>query len=32
MAEREKFAVLTVDERWPTTTVNGLRRPVTLQL
>lgn len=24
--------VLTVDDRWPTTTVNGLRRPVTLQL
>ncbi|MHC6593846.1 M24 family metallopeptidase [Arthrobacter sp. C152] len=24
--------VLTVDPRWPTTTVNGLQRPVTLQL
>ncbi|HJV99635.1 MAG TPA: M24 family metallopeptidase [Arthrobacter sp.] len=24
--------VLTVDDRWPTTTVNGLKRPVTLQL
>ncbi|WP_223883751.1 Xaa-Pro peptidase family protein [Pseudarthrobacter sp. BIM B-2242] len=24
--------VLTVDDRWPTTTVNGLQRPVTLQL
>ena len=24
--------VLTVDDRWPTTAVNGLRRPVTLQL
>jgi Xaa-Pro aminopeptidase len=24
--------VLTVDERWPVTTVNGLKRPVTLQL
>lgn len=26
------LTVLTVDERWPTTTVNGLQRPVTLQL
>ena len=26
------LAVLTVDDRWPTTTVNGLKRPVTLQL
>jgi Xaa-Pro aminopeptidase len=26
------LTVLTVDDRWPTTTVNGLRRPVTLQL
>lgn len=26
------LVVLTVDERWPSTTVNGLRRPVTLQL
>lgn len=24
--------VLTVDDRWPTTTVNGLKRPLTLQL
>ncbi|MCU1517513.1 MAG: peptidase [Pseudarthrobacter sp.] len=24
--------VLTVDDRWPATTVNGIRRPVTLQL
>lgn len=26
------LTVLTVDDRWPTTTVNGLKRPVTLQL
>ena len=26
------LTVLTVDERWPTTSVNGLRRPVTLQV
>jgi Xaa-Pro aminopeptidase len=26
------LTVLTVDERWPTSTVNGLKRPVTLQL
>ncbi len=28
----EPIEVLTVDERWPTTTVNGIARPVTLQL
>lgn len=26
------LTVLTADERWPTSTVNGLKRPVTLQL
>ncbi|RBP61976.1 metallopeptidase family M24 [Brevibacterium sanguinis] len=28
----EPIEVLTVDERWPTTTVNGIARPSTLQL